>query len=49
MMVAASKSEEPVTADDLGVGGAMAVLMKDAIMPNLMQVTVGPNAGNCTE
>mmetsp|Transcript_430 Transcript_430/g.816 ORF Transcript_430/g.816 Transcript_430/m.816 type:complete len:669 (+) Transcript_430:41-2047(+) len=27
----------PVTADDLGVGGAMLVLMKDAIMPTLMQ------------
>jgi hypothetical protein len=29
---------EPVTADDLGVGGALTVLMKDAIMPTLMQV-----------
>ena len=27
----------PVTADDLGVGGALTVLMKDAIRPNLMQ------------
>lgn len=27
----------PVTADDLGVGGALAVLMKDAIEPTLMQ------------
>lgn len=26
-----------MTADDLGVGGALAVLMKDAIMPTLMQ------------
>ncbi len=26
-----------VTADDLGCGGALAVLMKDAIMPTLMQ------------
>jgi hypothetical protein len=28
---------EPVTADDLGLGGALTVLMKDAIMPTLMQ------------
>ena len=27
----------PVTADDLGVGGALTVLMKDALMPTLMQ------------
>ena len=37
MVVATSKRGEPVTADDLGVGGALAVLMKDAIKPNLMQ------------
>ena len=28
---------DPVTADDLGVGGALCVLMKDTIMPTLMQ------------
>lgn len=27
----------PITADDLGVTGALAVLMKEAIKPNLMQ------------
>ena len=27
----------PLTAEDLGVAGAMTVLMKDALMPNLMQ------------
>lgn len=37
MVVATSKSGEPVTADDIGVGGALTVLMKDAIKPNLMQ------------
>jgi len=37
MVVAYSRSGEAVTADDLGVSGALAVLMKDAIMPNLMQ------------
>lgn len=31
---------EPITADDLGVGGALTVLMKDAIMPTLMQVSL---------
>jgi methylenetetrahydrofolate dehydrogenase (NADP+) / methenyltetrahydrofolate cyclohydrolase / formyltetrahydrofolate synthetase len=37
MVVATSRRGEPVTADDIGVGGALAVLMKDAIKPNLMQ------------
>jgi len=30
-------SGNPITAEDLGVAGAMTVLMKDALMPNLMQ------------
>jgi formyltetrahydrofolate synthetase len=29
---------DPITADDLGVGGALTVLMKDTIEPTLMQV-----------
>ena len=37
IVVANSRSGVPVTADDLGVTGALAVLMKDAIKPNLMQ------------
>jgi methylenetetrahydrofolate dehydrogenase (NADP+)/methenyltetrahydrofolate cyclohydrolase/formyltetrahydrofolate synthetase len=37
MVVATSKQGEPVTADDIGVSGALAVLLKDAIKPNLMQ------------
>ena len=37
IVVASNKQGEPVTADDVGVGGALAVLMKDAIKPNLMQ------------
>lgn len=37
MVVASSKGGDPVTADDLGVGGALTVLMKEAIKPNLMQ------------
>ncbi|KIJ44378.1 hypothetical protein M422DRAFT_168339 [Sphaerobolus stellatus SS14] len=41
MVVATSKQGDPITADDLGVGGALAVLMKDAIKPNLMQTLEG--------
>ncbi len=39
-----SKSGEPLTAEDLGVAGAMTVLMKDAIKPNLMQTLEGQPA-----
>ncbi|KAG9285660.1 hypothetical protein G9A89_000577 [Geosiphon pyriformis] len=41
MVVASSKEGDPVTADDIGIGGALAVLMKDAIKPNLMQTLEG--------
>ncbi|KAM4014526.1 C-1-tetrahydrofolate synthase, cytoplasmic [Anomaloglossus baeobatrachus] len=41
MVVATSKQGTPVTTDDLGVSGALAVLMKDAIKPNLMQTLEG--------
>ena len=41
MVVATSKQGDPITADDLGVGGALAVLMKDAVKPNLMQTLEG--------
>jgi len=37
-------SRNPVTAEDVGVAGAMAVLMKDALMPNLMQTLVNSPA-----
>ena len=37
IVVGQSVRGEPVTAEQLGVAGAMTVLMKDAIMPNLMQ------------
>ncbi|MCU0521566.1 MAG: formate--tetrahydrofolate ligase, partial [Anaerolineae bacterium] len=33
----APKNPKPITTEDLGVAGAMTVLMKDAIMPNLLQ------------
>ncbi|CAO3592030.1 unnamed protein product [Absidia cylindrospora] len=41
MVVASSKQGEPVTADDIGIGGALTVLMKDSIKPNLMQTLEG--------
>ncbi|XP_063581132.1 monofunctional C1-tetrahydrofolate synthase, mitochondrial isoform X7 [Pongo abelii] len=41
MVVASDTSGQPVTADDLGVTGALTVLMKDAIKPNLMQTLEG--------
>uniref|UniRef100_A0A6V3RK93 formate--tetrahydrofolate ligase n=1 Tax=Lotharella globosa TaxID=91324 RepID=A0A6V3RK93_9EUKA len=37
MVVALDKKGNPVTADDLGVTGALTVLMKEAMKPNLMQ------------
>jgi formyltetrahydrofolate synthetase len=44
MVVALDKSGKPVTAEDLQVAGAVTVLMKDAIMPNLMQTLEGQPA-----
>ncbi len=44
MVVAMNKKGEPVTAEDIGTAGAMTVLMKDAIMPNLMQTLEGQPA-----
>ncbi len=44
IVVGTSKAGSPVTADDLGVAGAMTVLMKDALMPNLMQTLEGQAA-----
>ncbi|CAH8319486.1 unnamed protein product [Eruca vesicaria subsp. sativa] len=41
MVIGNSSSREPITADDLGVGGALTVLMKDAIHPTLMQTLAG--------
>lgn len=41
MVVAFDKLGRPVTSDDLGATGAMLVLLKDAIEPNLMQTLEG--------
>jgi methylenetetrahydrofolate dehydrogenase (NADP+)/methenyltetrahydrofolate cyclohydrolase/formyltetrahydrofolate synthetase len=37
IVIGTDKNRNPVTAEDLGVAGAMTVLMKEALMPNLMQ------------
>ncbi|RZC33761.1 C-1-tetrahydrofolate synthase, cytoplasmic, partial [Asbolus verrucosus] len=41
VVVAFDKKGQPVTADDLGVTGAILVLLKDAMEPNLMQTLEG--------
>lgn len=41
MVIATSKQGDPVTCDDIGAGGALTALMKDAIKPNLMQSLEG--------
>lgn len=41
MVIGSSKAGEPITAEDIGCAGAMAVLMKDAIKPTLMQTLEG--------
>ncbi len=41
IVIGTSRQGQPVTAEDLGVAGAMTVLMKDALMPNLMQTLEG--------
>ena len=43
-VVGTSRSGEAVTVEDLGVAGAATVLLKDAIMPNLMQTVEGQPA-----
>ena len=44
MVVATNKRGEAVTVEDLGAAGAVTVLMKDAIKPNLMQTLEGTAA-----
>lgn len=41
VVLALNKKGEPVTMDDLGVSGALAVLLKDALQPNFMQTLEG--------
>ncbi len=44
MVIGISKAGVPITADDIGAAGALTVLMKDAINPNLMQTLEGTPA-----
>jgi methylenetetrahydrofolate dehydrogenase (NADP+)/methenyltetrahydrofolate cyclohydrolase/formyltetrahydrofolate synthetase len=44
IVIGTSTAGDPVTAEDLGVAGAMTVLMKDALLPNLMQTLEGTPA-----
>ncbi len=44
MVIGSNYAGIPITADDLGTGGALTVLMKDTIMPNLMQTLEGTPA-----
>ncbi|HUN72079.1 MAG TPA: formate--tetrahydrofolate ligase, partial [Steroidobacteraceae bacterium] len=44
VVIGTNRAGEAITADDLGVGGALTVLMKDAIMPNLLQTLDGTPA-----
>jgi len=43
-IVAYDSENEPVTVDDLGIQGAMAMLLKDALRPNLVQTIEGTPA-----
>ncbi len=44
IVIATSKAGVPITAEDIGAAGAMTVLMKDAIMPTMMQTLEGTPA-----
>jgi methylenetetrahydrofolate dehydrogenase (NADP+) / methenyltetrahydrofolate cyclohydrolase / formyltetrahydrofolate synthetase len=44
IVIGTNKAGEAITAEDLGVAGAMTVLMKDAIKPTLMQTLEGTPA-----
>ena len=41
IIIAKSNSGDPVTAEQLGAAGAMALLLRDALMPNLVQTLEG--------
>ncbi|MGC9396865.1 MAG: formate--tetrahydrofolate ligase [Anaerolineae bacterium] len=44
IVIGTDRKKRPITAEDLGAAGAMTVLMKDAIMPNLLQTLEGQPA-----
>lgn len=41
IVVANDKDGNPITSDDVGVTGALTVLMRDTVKPNLMQTLEG--------
>jgi len=44
MVIGSNRAGEAISADDIGCSGALTVLMKDTIMPNLMQTIEGTPA-----
>jgi formyltetrahydrofolate synthetase len=44
MVIGSNRAGEAISADDIGASGALTVLMKDTIMPNLMQTIEGTPA-----
>ena len=44
VVIGTNRAGDAISADDLGVGGALTVLMKDTIMPNLLQSLEGTPA-----
>jgi formyltetrahydrofolate synthetase len=44
MVIGTNRTGDPITADDIGCSGALTVLMKDTLMPNLMQTIEGTPA-----
>jgi formate--tetrahydrofolate ligase len=44
IVLARARDRSPVTVDDIGIGGAMAALLHDAIKPNLLQTIEGTPA-----
>jgi len=44
IVIGTDTRRNPITAEDLGVAGAMTVLLKDALMPNLLQTLAGSPA-----
>jgi formyltetrahydrofolate synthetase len=44
VVIGTNRAGDAISADDLGVGGALTVLMKDTVMPNLLQTLEGTPA-----
>ncbi|MBL6882916.1 MAG: formate--tetrahydrofolate ligase [Candidatus Thalassarchaeum sp.] len=44
IIIAESNSGQPVTAEDIGAAGSMALLLRDALLPNLVQTLEGDPA-----